>query len=63
MIEITIGELRFGVASMPKGKRRTTYQERLVKDVLSVFAGRILSFDLNASYAVSWRTRGKPVRP
>lgn len=48
---ITVAELRFGVATMPPGKRRTIYQERLEKEVLPTFAGRVLPFDLDASQA------------
>lgn len=48
---ITIAELRFGLASMPEGKRRTIYQDRLEREVLPAFSGRILSFDLDASRA------------
>jgi predicted nucleic acid-binding protein len=46
---ITIAELRFGLASMPDGKRRTIFQDRLEREVLGAFTGRILSFDLDAS--------------
>ncbi|TAN31634.1 MAG: type II toxin-antitoxin system VapC family toxin [Castellaniella sp.] len=46
---ITVAELRFGVAAMPAGKRRAIYQERLERDVLTAFAGRVLSFDLDAA--------------
>lgn len=48
---ITVAELRFGLATMPEGKRRTTYQERLEREVLPVLVGRILPFDLKASQA------------
>lgn len=48
---ITVAELRFGLATMPQGKRRTIYQERLEKEVLPTFAGRVLPFDLDASQA------------
>ncbi len=48
---ITVAELRFGLAEMPAGKRRAIYQERLEKEVLPAFAGRILPFDLDASQA------------
>lgn len=48
---ITVAELRFGLAAMPEGKRRTIYQERLEQDVLPTFAGRVLPFDLDASQA------------
>ena len=48
---VTVAELRFGLATMPQGKRRTVYQERLEKEVLPTFAGRVLPFDLDASQA------------
>lgn len=48
---VTVAELRFGLATMPEGKRRTIYQERLEKEVLPTFAGRVLPFDLDASQA------------
>ena len=48
---VTVAELRFGLAAMPAGKRRTIYQDRLERDVLSVFTGRVLPFDLDASQA------------
>lgn len=48
---ITVAELRFGLATMPQGRRRTIYQERLEKEVLPTFAGRVLPFDLDASEA------------
>jgi toxin FitB len=46
---ITVAELRFGIAAMPAGKRRTILHTRLEQDVLPVFAGRVLPFDLAAS--------------
>lgn len=48
---ITVAELRFGVATMPEGKRRSIYQDRLEREVLPAFSGRVLSFDLEASQA------------
>ena len=48
---VTVAELRFGVAAMPEGKRRSIYQERLEKEVLPAFTGRVLPFDLAASRA------------
>jgi predicted nucleic acid-binding protein len=48
---ITIAELRFGIAALPEGKRRTTLHDRLEQDVLPLFEGRILPFDLDASQA------------
>ncbi|HHR9696934.1 TPA: type II toxin-antitoxin system VapC family toxin [Salmonella enterica subsp. enterica serovar Mbandaka] len=50
---ITVAELRYGLATMPEGKRRTIYQERLENEVLPTFAGRVLPFDLDASQAYS----------
>ena len=50
---ITVAELRFGLAIMPEGKRRSIYQDRLERQVLPVFADRVLPFDLNASQAYS----------
>ncbi|ODR92189.1 type II toxin-antitoxin system VapC family toxin [Sinorhizobium alkalisoli] len=63
---ITVAELRFGLATMPEGQRRTIYQDRLEHDVLPVFSGRVLSFDLDASRAYAdlmarARTTGKAI--
>jgi predicted nucleic acid-binding protein len=46
---VTVAELRYGLATMPEGKRRTIYQERLEQEVLPIFAGRVLAFDLGTS--------------
>jgi toxin FitB len=48
---VTVAELRLGIATMPFGKRRMTLHERLERDVLPLFAGRVLPFDLDASQA------------
>ncbi|MGC8518569.1 MAG: type II toxin-antitoxin system VapC family toxin [Steroidobacteraceae bacterium] len=48
---LTVAELRFGLAMMPQGKRRTIYLNRLEGEVLPAFAARILPFDLEASRA------------
>lgn len=48
---ITVAELRFGVATMPEGKRRSIYRDRLEREVLPAFSGRVLPFDLEASQA------------
>lgn len=48
---VTVAELRFGIAAMPEGKRRTLLQDRLEGEVLPLFSGRILPFDLDASAA------------
>jgi len=46
---ITVAELRYGIAAMPPGKRKTTYQDRLNHQVLPLFADRVLPFDLGIS--------------
>jgi predicted nucleic acid-binding protein len=48
---VTVAELRFGIAALPDGKRRKVLHERLEGDLLAVFAGRVLPFDLEASRA------------
>ena len=48
---ITVAELRFGVAAMPEGKRQAVFHERLEREVLPAFSGRVLPFDLQASQA------------
>jgi len=48
---VTVAELRFGIAAMPSGKRRKVLDERLEGDLLTVFVGRVLPFDLDASRA------------
>lgn len=48
---ITVAELRFGLATMPEGKRRSIYQDRLEREVLPAFTDRVLPFDLDASQA------------
>lgn len=48
---VTVAELRYGLAAMTGGKRRTIYQDRLENEVLPTFAGRVLPFDLEASKA------------
>ena len=63
---ITVAELRFGIAAMPAGRRRSVLHERLEQDVLPLFDGRILSFDLAASAAyadlmVRARSEGKAI--
>ena len=48
---VTVAELRYGLATMPEGKRRIIFQERLEQVVLPAFAGRVLAFDMGASNA------------
>ncbi len=42
---ISLAELRAGVALLPAGKRRTGLQQALERQVLPLFAGRVLPFD------------------
>ncbi len=48
---ITVAELRFGIAAMPPGKRQAMFRDRLEGQVLLLFGGRILPFDLASSQA------------
>ena len=50
---ITVAEVRFGLASLPAGKRRDRLQTNLEKQVLPLFVGRVLPFDMSASQAYS----------
>ena len=50
---ITVAELRFGLASLPVGMRRDRLQASLEKQVLPLFVGRVLPFDMSASQAYS----------
>lgn len=48
---ITVAELRFGIAALPAGKRRTRLGEEFEQRVLPLFLGRVLPFDLYATQA------------
>ncbi|MBD8474243.1 type II toxin-antitoxin system VapC family toxin [Pseudomonas sp. CFBP 8770] len=48
---MTVAELRAGVALMPVGRRRSTLHESLEKQVLPMFVGRVLPFDLACTQA------------
>jgi len=48
---VTVAELRFGVASLPTGKRRNRLHESMEGRILPLFTGRVLAFDLPASRA------------
>lgn len=48
---ITVAELRSGIALLPPGKRRSALQENLEKQVLPLFTGRVLPFDLSCTRA------------
>lgn len=65
---ITLAELRYGVEALPDGRRRATLRKRLEAETLPLFAGRILSFDDEASAAyarlqAAARSRGRPLGP
>lgn len=46
---VTVGELRYGLSILPAGRRRDVLTERLEKETLPLFAGRILAYDLGAT--------------
>lgn len=48
---ITVAELRAGIALMPTGKRRAVLHEYLEMRLLSMFANRVLSFDMASTKA------------
>ncbi len=48
---ITVAEMRFGVRSLPEGRRRELLHNGLEQEVLPLFTGRVLAFDLAASQA------------
>jgi toxin FitB len=50
---ITVAELRFGLATMPLGKRRSIYQDRLEQEILPALKGRVMPFDLDTAQAYS----------
>lgn len=63
---ITVAELRFGVWSLPAGRRRDLLNEDIESKILPMFAGRVLAFDLPASRAyaelmVKARSRGQTI--
>nr|CAA6830253.1 MAG: Ribonuclease VapC [uncultured Thiotrichaceae bacterium] len=48
---VTVAELRFGVGSLPDGKRRNYLLENLENRIIPAFTGRVLPFDLAATAA------------
>lgn len=50
---ITVAELRTGVALLPAGKKRAGLEKSLEEQVLPLFVGRILAFDLSCTPAYS----------
>jgi toxin FitB len=65
---ISLAELRFGIGSLPSGKRRDSLHTSVEQRILPLFAGRILPFDTAASEAYAQiraraRTQGKAISP
>jgi len=65
---IGLAELRFGIAVLPQSKRKDILSSSLEQRILPLFAGRILSFDPEASaaYAVlraQARAAGQAIAP
>ena len=48
---VTVAELRFGISSLPVGKRQNYLSDNLENQIIPAFTGRILSFDMAASAA------------
>ncbi len=46
---ITLAEVRFGIAAMPGGRRRSVLKQQFDQRVLPLFEGRILPFDAAAA--------------
>ncbi len=46
---VTVAELRFGIALLPDGRRRTALQGEIEGRILPLFAGRVLAFDMAAT--------------
>jgi predicted nucleic acid-binding protein len=46
-----VAELRFGIVTLPGGKRRDTLHRRLEDEVLPLFENRVLPFGLDAAKA------------
>jgi predicted nucleic acid-binding protein len=60
---VTLAEMQFGIGALPVGKRKEMLMEAL-DGVVELFAGRILTFDVNAArkygeLAVKAREAGK----
>lgn len=51
LTSITVGELRFGIAALPRGKRRNRLEEDFERRILSLFGDRILPFDEAVTHA------------
>jgi len=51
LTSITVAELLAGVAALPAGRRRSRLAHLVSAQVLSLFEGRILAFDVQAAHA------------
>ncbi|MBN3796801.1 type II toxin-antitoxin system VapC family toxin [Burkholderia sp. Ac-20392] len=65
---ISLGEMRFGVAALPEGRRRDWLHQSIEQRVVPLFRGRILPFDDAASKAYASiraraRTLGSAIAP
>ena len=65
---VSEAELRYGVATMPAGRRRDILAATIEEHVERDFAGRILSFDSSAAQAYATiaaerRAAGRPIAP
>jgi len=48
---VTVGELRFGIAALPSGRRRHRLEDEFERHILSLFEGRVLPFDESVTTA------------
>lgn len=48
---MTVAEIRAGVALMPQGKRKRLLGENIEENLLPLFAGRVLPFDVSCTRA------------
>ena len=46
---ITVAEMQFGMESLPTGRRKDTLLNRLSAEILPLFRGRILPFDVDSA--------------
>lgn len=59
---ITLAEIRFGIAALPTGRRRTALQAAFEDSVRPVFGNRVLDFDEAASRAYAELRAGARAR-
>lgn len=63
---VTLGELRYGIAALPAGRRKQVLDRRVENEVFAFFDDRVLPFDEPASRAygelrAAARAAGRPV--